>query len=152
MLRRLKRRQAELLKVVEKPELLLHNNFSEQDIRKFVTKRKISGSTRSESRRRCRDTFLSLKKTCRNLGFSFWEYLTDRLGGKLDSDLRRTYCPESSFKPGELTDAVSVSLTWLFVASPPRLCWEGSNNIKSGLTCAINTMFCNSTKRRYGAH
>ncbi|MDJ0573923.1 MAG: transposase [Xenococcaceae cyanobacterium MO_234.B1] len=82
VLGRLKRRKAELLKVLDKPELPLHNNASEQDIREFVTKRKISGSTRSEAGRRCRDTFASLKKTCRKLGVSFWEYLTDRVSGK----------------------------------------------------------------------
>ncbi len=82
VLRRLKRRKAELLKVLDKPELPLHNNASEQDIREFVTKRKISGSTRSDSGRRCRDTFASLKKTCRKLGVSFWEYLKDRVCSK----------------------------------------------------------------------
>jgi hypothetical protein len=79
---RLKRRKAELLKVLEKPELPLHNNASEQDIREFVKKRKISGSTRSDEGRSCRDTFASLKKTCRKLGVSFWNYLIDRVGGK----------------------------------------------------------------------
>ena len=39
VLRRLKRRKAELLKVLDRPELPLHNNVSEQDIREFVTKR-----------------------------------------------------------------------------------------------------------------
>jgi len=29
--------------------------------------------------RRCRDTFASLKKTCRKLGVSFWDYLNDRI-------------------------------------------------------------------------
>ena len=72
VLARLKRRKAELLKVLEKPELPLHNNASEQDIREFVKKRKISGSTRSNEGRRSRDTFASLKKTCRKLGISFW--------------------------------------------------------------------------------
>ena len=81
VLRRLHQRKTELLKVLDKPELPLHNNASEQDIREFVTKRKISGSTRSEEGRRCRDTFASLKKTCRKLGVSFWKYLTDRVGG-----------------------------------------------------------------------
>ena len=80
VLARLKRRKAELLKVLEKPELPLHNNASEQDIREFVKKRKISGSTRSAGR--CRDTFASLKKTCRKLGVSFWNYLIDRVCGK----------------------------------------------------------------------
>ena len=82
VLARLKRRKAELLKVLEKPELPLHNNASEQDIREFVKKRKISGSTRSEEGRRCRDTFASLKKTCRKLGVSFWNYLIDRVCGQ----------------------------------------------------------------------
>jgi len=45
----------------------------------YVKKRKISGSTRSESGRKCRDTFTSLKKTCRKLGVSFWQYLEDRI-------------------------------------------------------------------------
>jgi hypothetical protein len=29
--------------------------------------------------RQCRDTFISLKKTCRKLGISFWQYLIDRV-------------------------------------------------------------------------
>ncbi|CDH45197.1 hypothetical protein BN874_2140021 [Candidatus Contendobacter odensis Run_B_J11] len=36
---------------------------------------------RSEEGRRCRDTFLSLKKTCRKHGLSFWEYLKDQGSG-----------------------------------------------------------------------
>ncbi|HWM69456.1 MAG TPA: hypothetical protein VNO35_22905, partial [Steroidobacteraceae bacterium] len=43
-------------------------------------KRKVSGGTRSDLGRRCRDTFASLKKTCRKLGVSFWDYLNDRIG------------------------------------------------------------------------
>ncbi|MGC1951553.1 MAG: transposase [Gammaproteobacteria bacterium] len=46
-LRRLERNKAELLLVLEKPWLPLHNNLSESDIREYVKKRKISGSTRS---------------------------------------------------------------------------------------------------------
>ena len=57
----------------------LHNNLSERDIREYVKRRKISGSTRSDEGRRCRDTFASLKKTCRKLGLSFWQYLRDRV-------------------------------------------------------------------------
>ena len=96
VLGRLNRRKTELLKVLEKPELPLHNNASEQDIREFVTKRKLSGSTRSESGRRCRDTFASLKKTCRKLGISFWEYLKDRVSGQnVIPTPRGTHCPKS---------------------------------------------------------
>jgi Transposase IS66 family len=81
-LKRLAANKAELLRVLGRPELPLHNNLSENDIRDYVKKRKISGSTRSEAGRRCRDTFASLKKTCRKLGINFWEYLQDRIRGK----------------------------------------------------------------------
>jgi len=73
--------QADLLRVLDRPETPLHNNGSESDIRDYVKKRKISGSTRSDDGRRCRDTFASLKKTCRKLGVRFWDYLRDRIGG-----------------------------------------------------------------------
>ena len=78
-LKRIRANKKELLLVLERPEIPLHNNLSETDIREFVKKRKISGSTRSPTGRKCRDTFASLKKTCRKHGVSFWEYLTDRL-------------------------------------------------------------------------
>ena len=77
-LRRLAKNKAELLLVLDRPDIPLHNNLSERDIREYVKKRKISGSTRSDAGRRCRDTFASLKKTCRKLGLSFWDYLYDR--------------------------------------------------------------------------
>lgn len=69
----------ELLLVLERPDIPLHNNLSENDIRDYVKKRKISATTRSEAGRAARDTFLSLKKTCQKLGLSFWHYLRDRL-------------------------------------------------------------------------
>ena len=72
----------ELLAVLEYPHLPLHNNLSEVDIREYARLRKVSGGTRSDLGRRCRDTFLSLKKTCRKLGVSFWAYLQDRLTGE----------------------------------------------------------------------
>lgn len=80
-LQRLHRNKSELLRVLQFPELPLHNNLSEHDIREYVKKRKISGSTRSQAGRRCRDTFASLKKTCRKNGLSFWRYLQDRIFG-----------------------------------------------------------------------
>src|SRR5262249_57147252 len=72
---------ADLLRVLEHPEVPLHNNGLESDIREYVKRRKISGGTRSEAGRRCRDTFASLKKTCRKLGLRFWDYLQDRVRG-----------------------------------------------------------------------
>ena len=73
--------KADLLRVLERPDIPLHNNAMESDIREFVKRRKISGGTRSDAGRRCRDTFASLKKTCRKLGVSFWDYLQDRVRG-----------------------------------------------------------------------
>src|SRR6185369_16384066 len=47
--------------------------------RRFVTKRRISGETRSAAGKQARDTFLSLLKTCSMLAISFWDYLGARL-------------------------------------------------------------------------
>ncbi len=80
LLARLHRRKAELLRVLERPEIPLHTNASESDIRACVTKRKISGGTMSEAGRCARDVMLGLMKTCRKLSVSFFAYLGDRLG------------------------------------------------------------------------
>jgi len=57
----------------------LHTNGSENDIRTVVTKRKISGGTRNDTGRDCRDTVLGLAKTCDKLDISFRDYLGTRL-------------------------------------------------------------------------
>ena len=82
VLLRIHGRREAMLVVLERPEIPLQNNLSERDIRDYVKKRKISSGTRSLLGRRCRDTFLSLKKTCRKLGISFWRYLQDRFRGE----------------------------------------------------------------------
>ena len=78
-LKRLAKNKKELLLMLKRPDIPLHNNLSERDIRAYVIKRKISGSTRSENGRRCRDTFTSLIKTCQKQKINFWDYLGDRL-------------------------------------------------------------------------
>jgi hypothetical protein len=93
-LKRICQNKSELLLALRRPEIPLHNNLSENAIREYVQRRKISGGTRSEAGRRSRDTFTTLKKTCRKLGISFWRYLGDRLGKmagipKLDDLIRR---------------------------------------------------------------
>jgi hypothetical protein len=80
LLARLHRRKAELLRVLERPEIPLHTNGSENDIRACVTKRRISGGTMSEAGRLARDVMLGLMKTCGKLKISFFRYLGDRLG------------------------------------------------------------------------
>ncbi len=81
VLGKLHRAREELLLVLEYPWLPLHNNLSERQIREYVKRRKISGGTRSALGRRCRDTFASLKKTCKLHGVSFSRYLKDRVSG-----------------------------------------------------------------------
>jgi hypothetical protein len=80
LLQRLHANKAELLMVLDHPEIPLHTNGSENDIRCQVTKRQVSGGTHSDTGRDCRDAFLGLAKTCRKLGVAFWDYLGDRLG------------------------------------------------------------------------
>ena len=79
LLARLHAKKPELLLVLDHPQIPLHTNGSENDIRCQVTRRKISGGTRSDLGRDCRDAFLSLAKTCAKLGIAFWDYLGDRL-------------------------------------------------------------------------
>jgi Transposase IS66 family len=79
LLRRLHANKQELLAVLDRPEIPLHTNGSENDIRCQVIRRKISAGTRSETGRQCRDGFLSLIKTCQKLQLSFWAYLGNRL-------------------------------------------------------------------------
>jgi Transposase IS66 family len=80
LLARLHANTAELLAVLDRPDIPLHTNGSENDIRCQVTKRKVSGGTRSDVGRDCRDAFLGLAKTCAKLGIAFWDYLGSRLG------------------------------------------------------------------------
>ena len=85
LLQRLHANKPELLRVLDQPEIPLHTNGSENDIRCQVIRRKISGTTRSDPGRDARDAFLGLAKTCRKLGISFWDYLGTRLGADVTS-------------------------------------------------------------------
>jgi hypothetical protein len=79
LLKRLHANKAELLMVLDRPETPLHTNGSENDIRCYVTRRKVSAGTRSDAGRDCRDAFLGLAKTCDKLGIAVWDYLGSRL-------------------------------------------------------------------------
>jgi hypothetical protein len=79
LLARLHANKDELLMVLERPEIPLHTNGSENDIRCHVTRRKVSAGTRSDIGRDCRDAFLGLAKTCDKLGIAVWDYLGSRL-------------------------------------------------------------------------
>jgi hypothetical protein len=79
LLKRLHANKSELLMVLDRPEIPLNTNGSENDIRCQVTKRKVSAGTRSDAGRDCRDAFLGPSKTCAKLGIAFWHYLGSRL-------------------------------------------------------------------------
>jgi hypothetical protein len=79
LLARLNANRSELLMVLDRPEIPLHTNGSENDIRCHVTRRKVSGGTRSDVGRDCRDAFLGIAKTCAKLEIAFWDYLGARL-------------------------------------------------------------------------
>ncbi|WP_244420878.1 hypothetical protein [Mesorhizobium japonicum] len=68
------------MSVLDRLEIPLHTNGSENDIRALVTKRKISGGTVSEAGKNARDVLLGLMKTCIKLDISFFRYLGGRLG------------------------------------------------------------------------
>ena len=78
LLARLRHRKAELLRVLDRPEIPLHTNASENDIRSWVTKRHVSGGTVSEAGKAARDAMLGLLKTCAKLNVPFYGFLGNR--------------------------------------------------------------------------
>jgi hypothetical protein len=97
LLARLHANKTELLMVLERPEIPLHTNGAENDIRCQVTRRKVSSGTRSDAGRDCRDAFLGIAKTCAKLGISFWQYLGARLA--VEGYAPIPYLPELVAKP-----------------------------------------------------
>ncbi len=74
----------ELLRVLDHPELPLHNNPAELAARQVVRKQDVSFGTRTAQGTRAWDTFLSLAATTKKLGLSFYHYIHDRLLDKHD--------------------------------------------------------------------
>ncbi|MEG4109397.1 IS66 family transposase, partial [Microcoleus sp. S13_C5] len=69
---------SELLRVLEHPELPLHNNPAELAARTMVQRRNISYATQTIEGTRAWDTFMSLVATTHQLGISFFDYVRDR--------------------------------------------------------------------------
>ena len=70
---------SELLRVLEHPELPLHNNPAELAARTMVQRRNISYGTQTIEGTQAWDTFMSLVATTRQLRISFFEYVRDRI-------------------------------------------------------------------------
>ena len=80
-------KMSELLRVLEHPELPLHNNPAELAARTMVQRRNISYATQTTEGTKAWDTFMSLVATTRKLGISFFEYVRERISeaGKIPS-------------------------------------------------------------------
>ncbi len=74
-------KKAELLLVLEYPELPLHNNDSELGARVQARVRDVSFQTRSEEGTKIKDTFMTINQTAKKLGVSFFDYVFDRVTG-----------------------------------------------------------------------
>ena len=73
-----------LLMVLCHPEIPLHNNPAEIEIRRRVRKRDVSFGPRTEEGKRAWDTFATLAATAKKLGVSFYQYIYDRVSGAND--------------------------------------------------------------------
>jgi hypothetical protein len=74
-------KQDELLRVLDRPEVPLHNNASELAARQRVRKRDVRFGPRSEAGRRAWDVMQSVVATAKKLGLSVLAYLADRVRG-----------------------------------------------------------------------
>ena len=68
-----------LLMALQHPEIPLHNNPAEWEVRRRVRKRDVSFGPRTPDGVRAWDTFMSLAATTRKLGISFYHYIHDRI-------------------------------------------------------------------------
>ena len=72
-------KKASLLMVLRHPEIPLHNNPAEIEMRRRVRKRDVSFGPRTEDGKRAWDTFATLLATTKKLGVSFYSYVYDRV-------------------------------------------------------------------------
>jgi hypothetical protein len=95
LLGRLHANKTEPLMVLERPKYRCLPTQQKTISAARFTKRKVSGGTRGDVGRDCRDTFLGLAKTCAKLGIAFWDYLGARLDIPGSPAIPHTY-PNSS--------------------------------------------------------
>ena len=74
-----KAKKDNLLRVLDHPEIPLHNNPAELGARQRVRKRKISFGPRTVEGIQAWDTFMTLAATAKKLGVSFYAYIYDRV-------------------------------------------------------------------------
>jgi hypothetical protein len=74
-----KSKQDKLLKVLDYPDIPLHNNPAELAARQRVRKRDVSFGPRSDEGVAAWDTFMTLAETAKKLGVSFFAYVYDQV-------------------------------------------------------------------------
>jgi len=72
-------KKVKLLVVLDFPEVPLHNNQAERDVREGVIKRKISSGPRGPDGAQAWEVYFTLLLTCRRQGVNFYAYLRDRI-------------------------------------------------------------------------
>jgi len=77
-LSKLSKKRSELLAALENPILPLHNNLSENNVRKAVQCREIRGSTHSDNGRFAKCIMLTIYSTCKKCFVSFWSFLLSK--------------------------------------------------------------------------
>ena len=75
-------KKTELLRVLEQPQLPLHNNAAELGARVQARVRDVSFQTRSDKGTNIKDTFMTINQTAKKLGVSFYDYVYDRVTGQ----------------------------------------------------------------------
>lgn len=76
-----KNHKANLLLVLDHPEIPLHNNPAELEARRRVRKRVVSYGPRSAAGAKAWDTMETLLGTAKKLGVNFFHYIRDRVSG-----------------------------------------------------------------------
>jgi hypothetical protein len=98
-------KKASLLLVLAHPEIPLHNNPVELQVRQRVRKRKISFGPRVAEGTKAWDTFMSLAATTRKLGVNFYYYIQDRICGA-------NQIPQLSSIIEERAKALNLGASW----------------------------------------
>lgn len=73
------RKKESLLLVLKYPEIPLHNNPAELDLRLQARRRDINLQTRNEKGTESKDTFMTIIQTAKKLGVNSYQYLYDRI-------------------------------------------------------------------------
>ncbi|MCD6197795.1 MAG: hypothetical protein J7K15_04375 [Deltaproteobacteria bacterium] len=68
-----------LNRILKYPELPLHNNGSELEVRAEKRRQDVSLQTKTEEGTKAKDTFLTITQTAKKLGVSAYEYIYDRI-------------------------------------------------------------------------